>query len=193
MHAYLESLKRHLRRNGLGWPWQGQDHMTTVSPPPFSVIRRALEELEQEDWRPGALKGRLHVKGHVDGINDQPCAVSIVVNDRLAQVMDTDDEGRFALQLPEDATIRFVLIQPGHLPRMIELRPWEGRLSKEHGGQLPIHLHAVLTPREAPGVKPLTERITLLDRHGKLLLEWDRIRGQRCEDRSDQLPLRRAV
>jgi hypothetical protein len=193
MHPFLETLKRRLARNGPGWPWSRSAKDADASIPPFSVIRKALDDLDRDDWRPSPTSGPLQVRGQVEGINDLPCAVSIVLNERLAQVIDTDEEGRFALQLPDDAAIRLVLVQPGHLPRMIEIRPWEGRPANDHGKPLPIPLQVILTPRDGAAVKPMAERITLLDRHGRLLVEWDRTRGVRESGPHPAPLLRRAV
>lgn len=193
MHPILETLKRRLARTGPGWPWSRSTKDVPASIPPFSVIRKALDDLDRDDRHPSPLSGPLQVRGQVEGINDHPCAVSIVLNERLAQVIDTDDEGRFALQLPDDVAIRLVLVQPGHLPRMIEIRPWEGRPVNDHGKPMPIPLHVMLTPRDGASAKPMAERITLLDRHGRLLVEWDRARGVRESGPHPAPLLRRAV
>ncbi len=192
MHPFLETLKRRIAHHGLSWPWSRSTAGAGVVVPPFSVVRKALDDLDRDGWYPRPLSGPVQVRGQVEGINDHPCAVSIVLNERLAQVVDTDGEGRFALQLPDDPAIRLVLVQPGHLPRLIEIRPWEGRPANGHGQPMPIALHVVLTPRDGAAVKPMAERITLLDRHGRLLVEWDRVRGTRENGPRPEPMLRRA-
>ncbi|MBV6406006.1 MAG: hypothetical protein IT228_11640 [Flavobacteriales bacterium] len=193
MHPYLEALKHRINRHGLTWPWSRSTAGAGAAVPPFSVIRKALDDLDRDGWYPRPLSGPVHVRGQVEGVNDHRCAVSIVLNERLAQVVDTDEEGRFALQLPADAAIRLVLVQPGHLPRLIEIRPWEGRPTNDHSKPMPIALHVMLTPREGMATKPMAERITLLDRQGRLLVEWDRVRGTQENGPHPEPMLRRAV